>query len=270
MRPRLFALPLLLSLVAAAPHRPAAPAAAADGAGNRMAAFPPMSLPRPGDRPDPFVMHCSAEHWCARMAQDQTGRGWSIGVGHGAGMPMRADIEEGDEESEFAIWPHIVIEAGGAVLVGVEARRSTGYAGGGASGTRLILYRAEAGGGALHPVLDLPIGAAKDIRACFDSADRRHRLGACSDQYEFDGMLTLDPATRTGRPHFIYAARARTYPGRRSTDSDSTTAPPLRRSDLRWWTDPGCTYSRRFAFDPRENGYVPDRPLPACTDYLDF
>ena len=98
----------------------------------------------------------------------------------------------------------------------------------------------------------------------------RRRRNACSDQYEFAGTLTLDPATRAGRPHFLFSARARTYPGRRALDSDSTTAPPLRPSDLHWAVDPACTYRRSLAPGAGDAGYTPDRPLPDCADYFDF
>jgi hypothetical protein len=62
----------------------------------------------------------------------------------------------------------------------------------------------------------------------------------------------------------------RTWPGRLAPDSDSTTDPPLRRSDLRWAIDRACTYRRRIAFDLRQSLYLPDSPLPACADYFDF
>jgi hypothetical protein len=98
----------------------------------------------------------------------------------------------------------------------------------------------------------------------------RGRRGACSDRYEFAARLTLDPATRAGRPRFLFAARARTYPGRRVLAEDSTTAPPLRPSDLVWAADPACSYRRRIALDSAGADYVPDEPLPDCSDYLDF
>jgi hypothetical protein len=155
-------------------------------------------------------------------------------------------------------------------VVGVERTSSTSYSGGGASATRLLLVRAGPGGGPLRLVLDMPLRGGKDIRACFGPRDRRNRRGACSDQYEFAATLAIDPATRAGPPHFLLSTSARTFPGRRTTDSDSTTAPPLRPSDLHWATDPVCSYRRRIAFDAGEGRYLPDRALPACADYLDF
>lgn len=263
------ALPLLIALIAAAPHRAAAPAAA-DGAGNRMVAFTAVTPTRAGEAPDPFVRHCTADRrWCARLQLVEGGSAWLIELTPRGGAQMDFELTGvSDEQASFEIWPHIVIEASGAVLIGAEARQSTGYAGGGASESHLVLVRAAPGGGAMRQVLNVPIGAAKDIRACFDEDDRRSRRGACSDQYEYSGRLTLDPATRAGRPQFLFAVQARTYPGRRTIDSDSTTAPPLRRSDLRWAIDPGCTFRRRFAFDARTNVYAPDRALPPCADYF--
>jgi len=265
---RLLALPLLLSLIAAAPHRAAAPAT--DGAGNRVAAFAAVTPPRTGEPPDPFVRHCTADRrWCARLRLEEGASAWLIELTPRGGAQLDFELSGvSDEQAAFTMWPHIVIEAGGAVLVGVEVRRSTGYAGGGASETHMVLVRAEPGGREMRQVLDLPIGAAKDIRACFDAGDRRHRRGACSDQYEYSGTLTLDPATRAGRPRFLFAVLARTFPGRRTIDSDSTTEPALRRSDLRWANDPACTFRRRFAYEARENLYVPDRALPPCADYF--
>lgn len=267
---RLLALPLLLSLVAAAPHRPAAPAT--DGGGNRMAAFAAVTPPRAGEAPDPFVRHCTTDRrWCARLRLAEGASAWLIELTPRGGAQRDLELTGvSDEQAAFAIWPHIVIEADGAVLIGAERTRSTSYSGGGASATQLVLVRAAPDGGALRQVLDVPWSAGKDIRACFSARDTRNRRGACSDQYEFTATLTIDPATRAGRPHFLYATTARTYPGRRALDWDSTTAPPLRRTDLRWATDPACSYRRRIAPDARSGVYAPDRPLPACDDFLDF
>jgi len=258
---------LLVLLVAAAP------APGADAAGNRMAAFASVTPPPAADgTPDPFARHCALDRrWCARLREDDAGGRWWLEVIEGAAPAQTFDIAgPNDEDSAFAVWPLLVVEAGGAVLVGVERTRSTGYSGGGASATRLVLIRAEPGGGALRQVLEVPLRAAKEIRACFGPRDIRRRRGACSDQYEFVATLTLDPATRAGSPHFLFSARARTYPGRRALASDSTTAPPLRPSDLRWTVDPVCSYRRRLAFDPGAGRYLPDRPLPPCADYFDF
>lgn len=256
---------LLPLLIAATP--------AADRAGNRIAPFPSVERVRAASgEQSPFALHCTADRrWCARLRQSEAQDEWRLEVREGASA-ARAYVLAGQEDRDatFAIRAELVREAGGAVLIEVERRRTTGYSGGGASATHLELVRAAPGGPAIGGVLVVPVGAGKDIRACFGESDRRHRRGACSDQYEFAARLTLDPATRAGRPRFLFAARARTYPGRRALEEDSTTAPPLRRSDLVWAADPACSYRRRFAFDPAAGEYVPEAALPACTDYLDF
>jgi hypothetical protein len=148
--------------------------------------------------------------------------------------------------------------------------RSTGYSGGGASATRLTLLRFAPGAEGLAPVLETPLGGSAMIRACFGRRDERNRAGACHDQYELVGNLTLDSANAGARPRFLLTTRARTYPGRLDRNADSTAAPPLRRRDLVWAADPACTYTRMFAFDAAAGGYAPDRPLPDCDQYLDF
>lgn len=261
---------LCLALAAAGPPPHRAPAGA-DRAANRIAAFAAIRPPAAGGTQDPSVRHCAADRrWCARLQADAEGH-WRLELTQGA-APARSFEVAGPagEESDFAIWPSLVIEAGGAVLVGVERTRTTGYSGGGASATGLVLVRAEPGGGALRQVLEVPLRAVKAIRACFGARDMRHRRGACSDQYEYFAGLTLDPATRAAPPRFLYLSQARTWPGRRTQDSDSTAEPALRRSDLRWWRDPVCTYRRVFSFDAAAGRYVADAPLPACANYLDF
>ena len=245
----------------------------ADSAGNRIAPFASVerALSADGEQ-SPFAVHCTADRrWCARLRRNEARDEWRLEVRDGAGEArgyVLAGQEEGD--ARFAIRPELVREAGGAVLIQVERTRTTGFSGGGASATHVELVRAVPGAAAPGGVLDVPVRAGKDIRACFGERDRRARRDACSDQYEFAAALTLDPATRAGRPRFRLAAQARTYPGRRMLDADSTTAPPLRRSDLVWAADPACSYRRRLAYDEAAGRYLPDAPIPDCADYLDF
>jgi hypothetical protein len=176
-----------------------------------------------------------------------------------------------EEEGSVTIWPHIVLEADGAATVGIVRARSAGYSGGGASASRLELYRfpaAPAESPAL--VLETDLHGSATIRACFDEADMAKRAGACSDEYELVGALALDPEVREGRPRFVLATHARTFPGRRSRTVDSLAGPPLASTDLVWADDPACTFRRTFAFDARSGLYAPDRPLPACENYFGF
>jgi hypothetical protein len=239
----------------------------ADGAGNRMLAFPATG-PELEDTEDRSRRHCAAGRtWCAELRRGEGG--WRLELAEGAGRP-RAIALDGDAESEtFALWPHLVREASGAVLVGVERTYRTGFSGGGARRTALVLIRAEPGAAPLVPILETPFSGSAMIRACFAQADEGARAGACHDEYALAGTVRLDPETAAGRPRFILTAAARTYPGRRSRLEE---APParLQRSDLVWANDPACTYRRLLAFDPATGRYRPDSPLPDCPNYFDF
>ncbi len=241
----------------------------ADAAGNRMLAFPAVGPPPRDDEEGPR-RHCAAGRtWCAELRSDDSG-GWALELVEGAGPPRRIALSGEPESESFALWPHLVREAGGAVLVGVERTYRTGFSGGGASRTALLLVRAEPGQGPLALVLDLPLRGSAMVRACFAEADERARAGACHDEYALAGTVRLDPETRAGPPRFVLTASARTYPGRRSRLEEAPASQQLRASDLVWANDPACTYRRSLALDPASGRYRPDQPLPACETYLDF
>ena len=248
---------------------------AADPAGNSIEPLRAerQAPPASGAEPLPATVCTTARRWCATVRRDGESGPWALLIypqGRGArGEPVRHRLEPGEEEAdEVSVWPFLVREADGALLVGIKYYRRTMYSGGGAGVERLQLLRL-AGDAVPVPVLETPIGASAMVRACFSEEDMRQRAEACHDEYEFNGSLTLDPATAAGRPRFILTARARTYPGRVSRDEDSAERPPLRRRDLIWWRDPACSYTRRFAPDGAGH-YAPDAPLPACSDYLDI
>lgn len=267
--PRLAALALPLLIAAAGPARPAPPAT--DGAGNRMLPFPPVA-PAPPEDANRSARHCTSDRaWCAVLRRDGEGAPWRLELIARAG-PARgfALPDQPGEREQLALWPHLVREAGGAVLIGIERTHRAWMSGGAGHVVRLRLARAEVGAAALDNVLDAPIEGGAMIRACFAENDQRTRAGACHDEYVLAGSLRLDPATREGRPRFLLTARARTYPGRRSRIEDSQESRRLRRSDLLWWNDPVCTYSRTYAFDAVRGRYEPDRALPDCGEYLDF
>lgn len=240
----------------------------ADGAGNRMLAFPAAG-PAPEDEEIRSQRHCAAARtWCAELRRE-AGGGWRLEVAEGGGQ-ARSVALDGDAEAEtFAVWPHLVREAGGAVLVGALRTYRTGFSGGGASRTSLVLARAEPGAAAPTVLLDLPLSGSAMIRACFAAADEAARAGACHDEYALAGTVRLDPETAAGPPRLILTAAARTYPGRRSRLEEAPAA-QLRRSDLVWANDPACTYRRLIAFDPGTGRYQPDSPLPDCPNYFDF
>ena len=259
---------MLVALLLAA--TPVADAAVADRAGHRLE---PLAVAEsPGGTAD-SVGHgraCNAnETWCIDLSEAPgTGQWRLLLIDVGAHpLPRRVDLPAA-EGGWYTIWPHLVREARGALVFGVEAHRSTGYAGGGASANRLILYRAEFTGPGTE-LIELPAGGSATIRACFSDADRRARANACADRYEMGSELTLDPANDGERPRFLLTTTARTWPGHVTRDADSRDRGPLRRQDLTWWSDPVCSYRRTLSFDPATGRYVPDAPLPECADYLD-
>ena len=265
---RSWAFGLLLLIAAAQPSQRAE--SPADAAGNRMLAFPAVG-PAPQDEETGSARHCAAARtWCAELRRDEGG-GWRLELAEGVAQPRAIALPADAESESFVIWPHLVREAGGAVLVGVLRTYRTGFSGGGARRTALLLVRAEPGGGAPALLLDIPLSGSAMIRACFAEADESARAGACHDEYALAGTLRLDPATAAGRPRFILTAAARTYPGRRSRTAEApAAAAALRRSDLVWAPDPACTYRRALAFDSASGRYRPDSPLPDCPDYFDF
>ena len=267
---RLAALGFLLLAAFTPPPLPAPPAA--DGAGNWSLPFEPVPPARPngGNRSQ---RHCTAGRaWCAELSREGESGAWGLDIFEGRAAPARRLVLSGQEagDTSFGFWNRVTREAGGAVLIAVQRTRRTGFSGGGASATSILLVRAEPGAASAAEVLDVPLRGGAMIRACFGPRDSRARAGACHDEYELSGNFLLDLETRAGRPRFILTASARTYPGRVSRSEDSTTAPRLRRSDLVWGADPACTYRRTLAFDPAAARYVPDAPLPACGDYFDF
>ena len=276
---------LMLAMLGLAPADPPAPAppptrAAADAAGNRLEAFPVRgAAPAEGsDRAElETARHCAGRNWCAWARRESVQQVWQLFVWHNPRPDTPADpiprtltLPGRDDDTNFSVWPWIVREPSGAVIVGLLATRRTGYSGGGAMVSRLTLFRSDPSDRTIAELFDVPVEGSAMIRACFSEADGRARRDACHDEYAFGGALSLDPATASGRPRFVYESRAGTFPGHVSRSEDSSERPPLRRRDLVWWRDPTCSFRRSFAFDPAAGRYVPDHPLPDCEDYLDL
>jgi hypothetical protein len=271
---RLAILACLLPLTAMTPPPPPG-FAYADRAGNRYEALAPerQAAPAEGEEPLPATYCSTARDWCATVRRDEANGRWELLLYAGApgrqAEPRRFPIASGDPDvSEVGLWPFRVRETDGALLVGIKYYRRTMYSGGSAGVEQLQLLRL-AGEAAPATMLETAIGGSASIRACFGRRDMRNRAGACQDEYELIGNLTLDAANAGARPRLLLTARARTYPGRRDREHDSESDPPLRRRDLVWWNDPVCSYRRNFAFAPDEGRYRPDSPLPDCAQYLD-
>ena len=270
----MLSVPLLLAAAAIA----GAPApGGTDLAGN---ALEPLTAP-PATGPDKAATGplCSADHrWCATI--DTAGPALVVQAGapgrHGEG---RFTLPAAGDDQSYTLWPNIVLygpeaaSKGVTIIVGVQSERRTMYSGGEAATSELTLYRFVFDGAKdpdIREVLSTPISGSKMIRACFSQRDDDRRRGACHDQYDFDGALALDPTTRAGPPEFTFTTLATSFPGRRTLDSDSTTQPPLRQSDLKTVRDPVCSYRRAIRFDPARQLYAFDQPPPACSDYLDL
>lgn len=214
----------------------------------------------------------AAGDWCAELVPE--GEGWQLEITGPAGTQApapRARFDPPDQEHGepfFALWPHIVREPDGAVTIGLLATRRTGFSGGGALATRLILVRVAPDAAEPATVLTVPAEGSAMIRACFSEADMRRRREACHDEYELEGTLTLAPDDGSGRARFLFATRARTYPGEVTRWEDSGERPPLQRGDLVWADDATCSYRRTFTYDPTAGRYVADSPLPDCGQFL--
>lgn len=214
----------------------------------------------------------TARDFCLRAWRATDDAAWTLDVHdrvptHANLTPVRritlpASDYPGGEELD--IWPHLIREASGAMLIGVESLRRTGFSGGGAGQTDLVLLRIESAAAESVEVLTVQTGYTSMIRACFSEAEYRRWGDFCHDEYEFTGSLGLAPAAG-GRPRLTLRTTARSFPrGARAEGSDRA---GLRRSDLVWEPDPGCSYLRTFTFNAASGHYEPDRPLPDCSLY---
>ncbi|HEX8639556.1 MAG TPA: hypothetical protein VF704_00200 [Allosphingosinicella sp.] len=218
------------------------------------------------------ALRCTADRSrCARLRGGAGPGAWRLELTV-AGAPTAAVAVPvlDDENAGYSVWPHLIVEAGGALLVGVQQSRAMSFSGGGSSATRLLLYRVEPGGGAAL-VLDVPVGGRGLYRACWRENDERRLGGACREEFEFDGELGLDPAPGGDRARLILTTRARTWPGPQRLGDDggeSAGAGEPGPPEQVWAPDAACSYRRVFAFSEAEGRYLPDQPLPTCEDYF--
>lgn len=162
-------------------------------------------------------------------------------------------------------WPQLIRFDGG-ILAGVQMQESTMYSGGGASTTTLHLI-AFVPGQPPFEVLSVTQSGSATIRACFSERDMKQRADACHDEYSFDATLALAGTSAAGMPVLRYRSKATSFPGRVSRSKDSLAARPLRQRDLVTVTDPQCSYQRVYRFAPQARAYVPDTPVPDCSNY---
>lgn len=176
-----------------------------------------------------------------------------------------SDLPDFDQETTVHLWPNLIRWDGG-VLAGVETAVRAMYSGGGASSSTLHLIAFLPGQPPLR-VLSVPYNASVLIRACFSERDMKQRAGACHDEYSFAASLLTSGTSVAGLPVLRYRSKATSFPGRVSRSQDSLAGRPLRQRDIVTVTDPRCSYQRQYRFDPQARSYLPDKPLPDCSDY---
>ncbi|MDP4073701.1 hypothetical protein [Acidovorax sp. A1169] len=177
-----------------------------------------------------------------------------------AGVPIAGD------SVSMAPWPQLIRFEGG-VLAGVLVQERSMYSGGGASATTLHLI-AFVPGQPPFEVLGVPHSGSATIRACFSERHMKQRAGACHDEYSFDASLALTGESAAGgMPVLRYRSKATSFPGPVSRSKDSLAARPLRQRDLVTVTDPQCSYQRLYRFAPQARAYVPETPVPDCSNY---
>ncbi len=227
----------------------------------------PVSLPMAdaaGNRMEPLTEQNG--RWCSSDGV------WCVVRGESAVTFTRSGAETellrfSEETGTPDVWPVIVREPNDAsVVIGLGWTESQIYSGGGGQATKVTLYRITQGSALIPEVGTWPSAGSISIRACFDEDDARARRDACVDQYDFNGQLALDPANASGPPRFVLTTLATSYPGVRTRNSDSTTAPPLTASDLVAARNETCSYTRTMTFD--EESFAYDSEPPACEDYL--
>lgn len=164
------------------------------------------------------------------------------------------------------VWPNIIRNADGSVVVGLIRTQSEMYSGGSGEAGELILH--SLANGVVQQAGALPYSGAIAIRACFDEDDARNRRDACHDEYNFATRLSLNEGAAAGPAQILLETAATTYPGQLSRNEDSTGAQPLGASDLVRWVDPACSYRRTYIMGA-DGRYASDEPLPDCSQYLE-
>lgn len=220
---------------------------------------------------------CAPDQLCVEIAPSQPGcEGQACTTDVGLQLPggqrdpaqvayRMAGLASSGDNASVEPWPRIIRFEGG-FLAGVQARESTMYSGGGASATTLHLI-AFVPGQPPFEVLSIPHSGSATIRACFSERDMKQRADACHDEYSFDATLALAGTSAAGMPVLRYRSKATSFPGRVSRSKDSLAARPLRQRDLVTVTDPQCSYQRWYRFAPQARTYVPDTPVPDCSNY---
>jgi hypothetical protein len=201
--------------------------------------------------------------WCISMAKEDG----SPLIVTKAGKQVASWTPDSDGRTLSPVPILLRLKDGGALL-GVAARESVMFSGGGGEivEQRVLWVQPDK---EVREVLSIPLHTDLMIRACFSEKDAAKRARACHDEYALHGKLGVTGETADGLPMLSYAVEASSYPRGVSRNGDSLAGPSLRKADLVWKVDAGCTYRRTFRFDAASGGYKPDLPLPDCSQYTE-
>ena len=119
-------------------------------------------------------------------------------------------------------------------------------------------------------MLDAPLSGMVDQPVCRSVEDQRARPDACMDRFYFSTLFTLVPEIAPVEPaNLIMIATARTSPGRRTRTKGPVPRGAIERTTDDDARDPLCSYTRSYYFDEASGRYLPDAPLPDCSDHLE-
>jgi len=235
---------------------------------------------QPGPDETVSATHCTDDRrWCAELSKDVESNRWTLAVF--AGRPTAPTtpaatypLPDEEQDADYGLWPKILRldDPSGGLLMGVETQVNAGYSGGGGSAATLHLLHVVPVARetvSAREVWSAPLSAALQMRACFSERDTRNRAGACQDEYLFNATLTPSEPSVEGLPRLTYGAVATAYPADASRRTDSTTRPPLKPRDLKRVRDARCSVIRVLTYAPGKGAYVPDSPLPDCSDYTE-
>jgi hypothetical protein len=200
----------------------------------------------------------------------------------------------------WTLWQEIVRDPWGGALIGVELWQTTGERPGFFSNQRrlLLIHIPSVAGAQPSAVLETPLSGYIEQRMCPspgyppDPARREAapvrengeirlmdvlteeeatRINACVDMFSLSTLFTVLRSSQPvdQPPDLIVATVATTTPGRRPRTPPGTERASIERTDGDVVRDPACTYTRSFYFDAAQGRYLPDAPLPACSDYLE-
>lgn len=227
---------------------------AQDHRGNRIEPFRQSGIVLDGR--ENRTLACTTDRsWCAELTWSDVDRRLTLLIGPEEGLDNQSPTYTyilpsglvGD--GSVTVWGTIVIEAGGAVMVGLDLSRETRRSGSRSYQRRLLLLRAEPDQGSVVPVLEVPLSGFVEMAPCAAPDERPTVSSGCYSRLHFDTLFTLVPLLAPERPALVLVARAVEYPGETPV--------------------PACTFTRSFFFDPELGWYVPDAPLPACSEFLD-